>query len=219
MRLATSLARTLATLSVAIVAASSAAAQTLPSGTVYHGGAIAARNNWQTPSTIEITDAGAVPFTGQNVFVRLNGFASASAGDVRLYLVYMPSNSGVVTRSAQLFDWPAGDPAGARSFDGDYVFGSTFAAALPGGVVRPGEYAAFTPDFSAVFNGVALEGRWTLLVDDWLSIGGSTVESWDLIVAAPQVTTTPEPTTTALIGGGLLALLGAARRRRRRASA
>ena len=214
MRLLDSLARRLAALSIA--AASPAAAQTLPEGTVYHGGAISARSNWETPSTIEITDAGAVPFTGQNVFVRLNGFANASAGDVRLYLQYTPGNSGTVTRSAQLFDWPSGNPGAARSFDGDYVFGSTFAATLPGGVVRSGEYAAFTPNFSEVFNGVGLAGRWTLVVNDWLSSGSSTIESWDLIVAAPATTTAPEPATVVLVGSGLAAV--AILRRRRRAT-
>jgi hypothetical protein len=222
MRLSTSLARILAALALAIGCASPAIAQTLPAGTIYHGDAISARNNWQTPSTIEITDAGAIPFTGQNVFVRLNGFVSASAGDLRLYLLYMPSNAGVVTRSAQLFDWPGGGPGGARSFAGDYVFGSgsgsDFDATLPGGVVRSGEYAAFTSDFSEVFNGVALAGRWTLLVDDWLSTGGSTIESWDLIVAAPSTTTAPEPATVVLLGSGL-AVVAAVRRRRRAARA
>ena len=215
MRLATSLARTLATLSVAFVAASSAAAQTLPSGTMYHGGAVTARDNAETASSLQIADVGAVPFTGQNVFVRLNGFVDAAAGDLRLYLLYMPGNTGNVTRSVQLFDWAAAGYHTARSFDGDYVFGSGFEATLPGGVVRPGEYAAFTPEFSEAFNGVALAGRWTLVVNDWYSNGGATIASWDLIVAGPRVTTTPEPTTVALLGGGLVVLLGAARRRRR----
>ncbi len=216
MRLHSLLAHRLVALSLAMGVASPAVAQSLPDGTVYHGGAVAARNNWQTPSTIEITDAGTVPFTGQNVFVRLNGFVNASAGDVRLYLLYTPGNSGTVTRSAQLFDWPGGNAAASRSFDGDYVFGSTFAAPLPGGVVRSGEYAAFTPTFSEAFNGVALAGRWTLLVDDWLSSGGSTIESWDLIVATPATTTAPEPATVVLVGSGLAAV--AVLRRRRRAS-
>lgn len=214
MRIQSSLARILAAVSLACAGASPAAAQTLPEGTVYRGTSIVARDNWETASSIQINDAGTVPFTGQNVFVRLNGFVDAAAGDLRLYLLYMPANSGTTTRSAQLFDWPAGDPGGARSFDGTYVFGSTFAATLPGGVVRPGEYAAFTADFSEAFNGVALNGRWTLVVNDWLSNGGSTIESWDLIIARPATTTAPEPATVVLVGSGLAAVALLRRRQR-----
>ncbi|GLC27020.1 PEP-CTERM sorting domain-containing protein [Roseisolibacter agri] len=216
MRLSASLARPRAALAIALAAASPAAAQALPEGTVYHGGAISVRDNFETSSSIRITDAGTVPFTGQNVFVRLNGFVDAAAGDLRLYLLYMPGSSGDATRAVQLFDWAAAGYHSPRSFDGTYVFGSTFATPMPvGGVVRPGEYAAFTPDFSEAFNGVALNGRWTLVVNDWYSNGGAEIGSWDLIVAGPTTTTAPEPATVVLVGSGLAAVSALARRRRR----
>lgn len=206
------------TAALLVAAPTVALAQTLPAGTVYHGDAVSAPDNWETASSIQITDVGNVPFTGPNVFVRLNGFVDAHAGDLRLYLLYMPGTTGTVTRAVQLFDWPAGESTAPRSFDGDYVFGSGFDATLPGGVVRPGDYAAFTPGFSEAFNGVPLAGRWTLVVNDWNSNDGATIASWDLIVAAPT-TTAPEPATATLVGGGLAIVLVAARRRRRAATA
>jgi hypothetical protein len=188
-----------------------AAAQSLP-GTLVFSGAGGGIGDNRTNRFHVTVDAPYVLPANVGVAVRLRGFVDAFAGDLFADLTFDPGPRGGPTQTVRLFDFAPGGFYDARSFDGTYSFGSAFTATLPGGAVRPGDFAA-VGDLQAPFAGRAIAGTYELSITDWFSNGGATLEGVDIVFTAP-ISSVPEPATVALLGGGLLGVAAVARRRR-----
>jgi hypothetical protein len=198
-------------LALSALAGGTAAAQTLPSTLVFSGAGGTIGDNRTNRFSVTV-DAPHVLPANVGVTVRLRGFVDALAGDLFADLTFDPGPRGGPTQTVRLFDFAPGGFFDARSFDGAYSFGSGFAAPLPGGVVKPGDFAA-VGDLQALFAGQAVAGTYELSITDWFSNGGATLEGID-VAFDTRLSSVPEPGTWALLAGGLAAL-GAARARRR----
>ena len=156
-------------------------------------------DNTTVVSVLVIADSGTI----NDVNVRVT-IAHSFDSDLDIFIVG-PDGSTIVELST--------DNGGAGDNYVNTVFDSQAAIAITAG--SPPYTGSFRPEASlSVFNGLNINGTWTLRVgDDGLGDQGLLLE-WALIADFDLATPMPEPSTLAILGGALLAA-GSLRRRRR----
>ena len=192
----------------AALTASAAGAQSMSGDLIAAGAGRSLCDLCATTSTIVLGDAGTILGTGDNVTVRINGLGHSWMGDLVASLTFAPVGGGAPITSA-LFTrvGGSGDPNGSFSFNDGF--------ATPIGSVNLGG-GDFRPEGSlAAFNGLNVQGSWTLHVDDRAGADVGRYASWELGLVTAPTTVTPEPGTWALLATGLVGVAGAAARRRR----